>query len=67
MERINSVAEAGLPPGLAVATPGGWRDMRALRPGALIWAASGVVRLLGTRHSRTAERMLLPRAWGSPS
>ena len=60
MERINSVAEAGLPPGLAVATPGGWRDMRALRPGALIWAASGAVRLLGTRHSRTAERMLVP-------
>ena len=29
MERINKVAEAGLPPGLAVATPGGWRDSTA--------------------------------------
>lgn len=60
MVQISEASEAGVPAGLAVATPGGWRDMRALRPGALIWAATGAVRLLGLRRSRGAERMLLP-------
>ena len=52
MVRSDEAAEAGVPAGLAVATPGGWRDMRMLQPGALIWAASGAVRLLGLRRRR---------------
>jgi len=60
MVRSDEAAEAGVPAGLAVATPGGWRDMRMLQPGALIWAASGAVRLLGLRRRRGQERMLLP-------
>lgn len=60
MTRIARAQGAGVPPGMAVATPGGWRAMAALAPGSLLWTAAGPARLVAVERLQGHERMLLP-------